>query len=36
MGLTFDQKKLVKAWVAAGLKDQEIVRLAKEAAAGKE
>ena len=30
MGLTFDQKKLVKAWVAAGLKDAEIVRLAKE------
>ena len=30
MGLTFDQKKLVKAWVAAGLKDQEIIRLAKE------
>ncbi len=30
MGLTFDQKRLVKAWVAAGLKDQEIIRLAKE------
>lgn len=30
MGLTFDQKKLVKAWVAAGLKDAEIIRLAKE------
>ena len=30
MGLTFDQKKLVKAWVAAGLKDQEIIRKAKE------
>ena len=30
MGLTKEQKSLVKAWVAAGLKDQEIIRRASE------
>lgn len=30
MALTKDQKDLVTKWVAAGLKDREIVRLAKE------
>ena len=30
MGLNREQKKLVRAWVAAGLKDAEIIRLAKE------
>jgi len=30
MGLSREQKKLVRAWVAAGLKDQEIIRRAQE------
>lgn len=30
MGLSKEQKQLVKAWVAAGLKDQEIIHRAKE------
>jgi tRNA pseudouridine-54 N-methylase len=30
MGLSKEQKKLVKVWVAAGLKDQEIIRRAQE------
>ncbi len=30
MGLNQNQKNLVKAWVAAGLKDREIIQLAKE------
>lgn len=30
MGLTTEQKNLVKAWVAAGMKDQEIIRRARE------
>lgn len=29
MGLTREQKNLVKAWVAAGLKDQQIIEMAK-------
>ena len=30
MGLTREQKNLVKAWMAAGLRDADIIRLAKE------